>query len=975
MKYNWTLDELIDHWTLLPNELALANQSRATHNRLGFALLLKYFQIEGRFPRHRRDVPITAIDYVARQLKLSPDTYSTYSWQGRVITRHRVTIRSFLGFREAAVADGKEIAAWLQENILPHTQHLEALLTAVYDRYRSLKIEPPTRGRVERQVRSALHQYTEQFCETITSKLSAETQAHLDALLVWESTDDDVTSRSPFGRLKTDSGMANLVSILDEIEKLKLIHQLELPANLFHDVPPGVVKTYRQRAASEPLREMRRHPDRIRYTLLAAFCHLRSEEITDNLVDLLLGIIKRLGSNAEKRVERKILRDIKRVRSKGRILHEVAKASVGKPDGVVNEVIFPVADETTLEQIIAEYQADGSYEQQIQLKTRQSYARHYRRMVPPLLQVLTFQSNNELHRPLIRALALIEKYADSQRKYYLETEDIPLQDVVPTAWRDRVMHRSKNGEVRINRINYEVCVFQKLRDQVRCKEIWVDGAYRYRNPDDDLPQDFDNRRQSYYELLQQPLDVETFVTHLQQSMIDALTQLNEGLPDNPWVELLPNRKKSIKLSPLTPQPEPLNLLHLKHTLADRWPLIELLDMLKETDLRVNFTQHFQSAASRTQLSQETVQKRLLLCLYALGTNAGFKRMAHAENPGDLLYIKRRFINKDNLRAAIATIVNAIFKVRAPHIWGEATTACAADSKKFAAWDQNLLTEWHIRYRGPGIMVYWHLDKKAACIHSQVKAVSSSEVAAMIEGVLHHCTDMNVEKNYVDSHGQSEVAFAFCHLLGFQLLPRLKPLSSQRLYLPLKEMVDDFANLQPVLTRAIRWDLIEQQYDEMVKFATALRLGTAETEAILRRFTRTGPQHPTYKALAELGKAVKTIFLCEFLHSIELRREIHEGLNVVENWNSANSFIFYGRSSEIVTNNREDQEIAVLSMHLLQVCMVYINTLMIQQILAEPDWQDRLKPEDLRALTPLIYAHVNPYGRFYLDMDERLNLDD
>jgi TnpA family transposase len=41
---------------------------------------------------------------------------------------------------------------------------------------------------------------------------------------------------------------------------------------------------------------------------------------------------------------------------------------------------------------------------------------------------------------------------------------------------------------------------------------------------------------------------------------------------------------------------------------------------------------------------------------------------------------------------------------------------------------------------------------------------------MIEGVLHHCTDMNVEKNYVDSHGQSEVAFAFCHLLGFQLLP-------------------------------------------------------------------------------------------------------------------------------------------------------------------------------------------------------------
>lgn len=975
MKHKWTLDELIDSWTLLPDELELVSSSKADHNRLLFALLLKYFQIEGKFPRYRREIPQTATDYVARQLKVSPDVFQQYDWRGRTSVNQRRTIRSFLGFREGTTADVEVVLTWLQAHILPHTQRLDALTDAVYRRYRTLKIEPPTAGRVERLARSALRQYTEQFCEAVAGKLSTQTKNRLEALLVRETVEGERAFRSPFGLLKTDAGAANLDGILEETEKLKLIRQLELPSDLFQAVPPGVVKQYRQRIATEPPREARRHPEAIRYTLLAAFCHLRSQEITDNLVDLLLGIIKRIGNNAEKRVERKILRDIKRVRGKGRILYEVAQVSIAQPDGVVSEVIYPVAGEDTLQQIVAEYQADGSYEQQIQLKTRQSYARHYRRMVPPLLQTLTFRSNNEVHRPLTRALALIEKYADSQRKYYLETEDIPMQDVVPLAWRDRVMQRTQNGEVRINRINYEVCVFQKLREQLRCKEIWVEGAYRYRNPDEDLPQDFDSRRETYYEMLQQPLDVDTFVARLRQDMVDALTKLDQGLPENPWVELLPERKNCIKLSPLVAQPEPLNLLHLKYALAERWPLVELLDMLKETDLRVNFSQHFQTAATRTELSQNTLQKRLLLCLYALGTNAGFKRMAHAERPQDLLYIKRRFINKDNLQAAIAAVVNAIFKVRSPHIWGEATTACASDSKKFAAWDQNLLTEWHIRYRGPGIMVYWHIDKKAACIHSQVKGVSSSEVAAMIEGVLRHCTEMNVEKNYVDSHGQSEVAFAFCHLLGFQLLPRLKPISRQRLYLPLKEAAGDLANLEPVLTRPIRWHLIEQQYDEMVKFATALRLGTAETEAILRRFTRKGPQHPTYKALAELGKAVKTIFLCEFLHSLELRREIHEGLNVIENWNSANSFIFYGRSSEIATNNREDQEMAVLSMHLLQVCMVYINTLMIQQVLAEPDWQNRLETEDLRALTPLIYAHVNPYGRFYLDMDERLPLDE
>jgi hypothetical protein len=76
---------------------------------------------------------------------------------------------------------------------------------------------------------------------------------------------------------------------------------------------------------------------------------------------------------------------------------------------------------------------------------------------------------------------------------------------------------------------------------------------------------------------------------------------------------------------------------------------------------------------------------------------------------------------------------------------------------------------------------------------------------------------------------------------------------------------------------------------------------------------------------------------------------------------------------MVSNRREDHEISMLALHLIQNCMIYINTPMIQKVLAQPHWLGRLTPRDYAALTPLIWEHVNPYGRFDLDMNTRLAL--
>jgi TnpA family transposase len=752
-----------------------------------------------------------------------------------------------------------------------------------------------------------------------------------------------------------------------------------LPEDLFADAQPRVVRAYRRRAAAESPSSLRVHPAPVRYALLATLCHERLGEVTDGLVDLLVRIVHKIGARAERKVERAMVRDFRRVHGKQGMLVRVAEASLGNPDGTVREVVFPAVAEKTLAEIVREAKAQGAaFREQVQTRMRSSYVGHYRRLVPALLGALSFRSNNALHRPVLLAVDLLRAHTGDPKRFFGDDEEVPLAGVVPPAWRNAVVREDGRGRARVERAAYELCALEALREALRCKEVWVEGAGRYRNPDEDLPQDFDEQRASYYGLLKQPMGADRFVEGLRGRMEEALDGLDRGYPRNPHLLIRERGKGRIRLSPLPKQPEPPNLDALRAEVAGRWPMTGLLDVLKEADLRLGFTDLFTTVASRQALPPDVLRKRLLLCLYGLRTNAGLKRVAAGDagsTYSDLRYARRRFVHKEQLRAAIARVADGVFAVRDPRLWGEATTACASDSKKFGAWDQNLMTEWHIRYGGRGVMIYWHVEKKSVCIYSQLKSASSSEVAAMIEGVLRHCTEMSVDKNYVDTHGQSEVAFAFSHLLGFRLLPRLKNISSQRLYRPRKGEPGRWPNLQPVLTRPIDWGLIRSQYDQMVRFASALKVGTAEAEAILRRFTRSNLQHPPYRALSELGRAVKTVFLCEYLSSLELRQEVHEGLNKIESWNSANSFIFYGKGGEVAANRLEEQEVSVLALHLLQLSLVYVNTLMIQEVLSVPSWSGRLTAEDLRGLTPLIFGHVNPYGRFELDMEKRLPLAD
>jgi Tn3 transposase DDE domain/Domain of unknown function (DUF4158) len=742
----WDIEELVEHFTLLPQDLdLLANKTGPT--RLGFAVLLKYFQYEARFPTAKQDVPKAIVTYLANQLDLSPELYLQYDWTGRTITYHRTQIREHFAFRETTMVDAEEMTAWLISTQLASDQNIERLKELVIKRFREQRVEPPRNDRIERLIRSACHTYEQTlFAETL-QKLAQVTRERFDTLLAHsmtveeaDSSEDEQKGEVPAAAyaeislhdLKTNPGPVGVESVMKEIAKLRLLDHFALPTDLFSTLSPKVLSLYRQRAAAEPPRELRRHPEAVRYTLLAAFCWQRQQEIIDALIDLLLLIVHKIGAKAEKHVTKELLEEVRRVEGKERILCEVAEAALANPGGTVREVVYRVVSEQKLKDIVTEYKAKGhAYREQVHTRMRASYRNHYRRMVPLLVSMLEFRSNNEAHRPVVDALALVKRYAESAAIYYPSEEEVPIEGIVRPMWHELVVEKDKEGKMRINRVNYELCVLETLREKLRCRELWVVGANKYRNPDNDLPRDFDAQREAYYQALGQPLDAEEFVCTLQQQMMVALETFDRTLPKNPKVRLLEKKGGWIALSPLEPQEEPTHLVRLKAEISRRWSMTSLLDILKETDLRVDFTRHFKSSTSRETLERETLRKRLLLCLYGLGTNTGLKRVSagdHREGYNDLLYIRSRFLHKEDLRNAIAEVADAVFRIRQPQIWGEATTTCASDSKQFGAYDQNLMTEWHARYGGRGIMIYWHVEKHSVCIYSQLKTCSSSEVA-------------------------------------------------------------------------------------------------------------------------------------------------------------------------------------------------------------------------------------------------------
>jgi hypothetical protein len=230
-----------------------------------------------------------------------------------------------------------------------------------------------------------------------------DTRARLNMLLLPAQVAPEPEARlvpALLQQLRADAGPASLETVEQELDKLDRVRGLQLPIDLFAAVPPKVLQNLRQRAAVEALYELRRHPEPLLITLLAAYCYVRGQDLTDILVDLLLEIVHHIASKAETRVEQQLIEELKRVAGKNGLLFRLAEAALEHPDGVIKEVLYPVVSEQKLRDLVKEFKSTGpAYRKQVQTVMRNSWRSHYRRLLPRLLNTLEFQSNNDKYPP------------------------------------------------------------------------------------------------------------------------------------------------------------------------------------------------------------------------------------------------------------------------------------------------------------------------------------------------------------------------------------------------------------------------------------------------------------------------------------------------------------------------------------------------------------------------------------------------
>ncbi len=466
----------------------------------------------------------------------------------------------------------------------------------------------------------------------------------------------------------------------------------------------------------------------------------------------------------------------------------------------------------------------------------------------------------------------------------------------------------------------------------------------------------------------------TTLSELEKALEARYEKTNQNLNagNNPYLTIRPNG--SFHMS--TPNLEEVACLSLGSFFPDR-KYISMLEMLATVDQATHFLDEFEHWQIKYQRAKPA-KKILFAGIIGYGCDIGHRKLAQISkqiDEGELDNAVNWYFSLQNVQGANDRILRLVDQLNLPNIYRRNADVLhtSSDGQKFEVAVDSLNSNYSYKYLGKdkGVSVVSFIDMRDLMWHSTVISSAEREAAYVIDGLMHNDV-IKSDIHSTDTHGYSEIIFAATCLLGFEFAPRIKGLGRQQLcaFKHRDHYTEQGCTMLP--DRYIREPLIDDQWDEVLRFIATIRLKVTTASQLFKRLNSYSKQHPLYRALKEFGKIPKTLFILKYCDELDFRQAIEKQLNKVEGSNKFSKAVSFGHSHEFIQSEKEDQEIAEACRRLIKNAIVCWNYLYLSRELATEKNEDRRVQliEAIRNGSVATWAHFNLHGEFDFS-DERM----
>jgi TnpA family transposase len=321
--------------------------------------------------------------------------------------------------------------------------------------------------------------------------------------------------------------------------------------------------------------------------------------------------------------------------------------------------------------------------------------------------------------------------------------------------------------------------------------------------------------------------------------------------------------------------------------------------------------------------------------------------------------------EEALNRAQATLVNYHHKLGLSSWWGDGSTS-SSDGMRMQIGVSALHADANPHYgSGRGATIYRFTSDQFSTFFTKVINTNSRDAVHIIDGLLHHETDLVIEEHYTDTAGYTDQVFGLTHLLGFRFAPRLRDLGDSKLYVIGKS--NRFPRLETLLRGQIDTFVIRENYDDVLRLAHSIREGRVSGALIMGKLGSYARQNRVAKALREMGRIEKTIFILDYITNEAMRRRIQKGLNKGEAMNALARAIFFAKYGEFREKALHDQLQRASALNIIINAISVWNTVYLTE--AFKYYQGHRADQWLSYISPLGWEHINMLGEYFFDLKQ------